>query len=145
MIRLRLFVVLLLILAYALAAATAAPAQAVEYSCKSFFVSAYQATDCMEALFSEDIPHVHGHLALGSVPPGNGFALGAVIEKKTHFVSPFAPPFTPDMRDSNPFPPPKDPDTGDKIDQGGYKSLFIPRLGAAISTNRSWIVSGSAD
>ena len=49
------------------------------------------------------------------------------------------------MRDSNPFPPPKDPDTGDKTDQGGYKSLFIPRLGAAFSTNGSWIVSGSAD
>lgn len=133
------FMVLLLTLGYALTAATAASAQAVEYSCKSFFVSVYQATDCVEALFSEDIPHVNGHLVMGSVPPGNGFALGAVIEKKTHFVSPFAPPVTPDMRDSNPFPPPKDPDTGDKTDQGGYKSLFIPKLGAAFSTNGSWI------
>lgn len=141
----RLLVVPLLTLGYPVIGTTAASAQAVEYSCKYFTASVYQATDCMEALFSEDIPHVHGHLTMGSVPPGNGFALGAVIEKKTHYVSPFAPAVTPDMRDSKPFPPPKDPDTGDQTDQGGYKSLFIPRLGAAISTNGSWIVSGSAD
>ena len=135
----------MVVLGYALTAATASSAQAVEYSCKYFFSNVYQATDCMEALFSEDMPYIHGHLTMGSVPPGNGFALGAVIEKPTHFVSPFAPWVPPDMRDGKVFPSPADPDTKQKIDQGGYKSLLVPKFGAAISTNGSWIVSGSAD
>jgi len=144
MTRLRLLAILMLVVGYALCA-TAASAQAVEYSCKYFFANVYQATDCMEALFSEDVPYVHGHLTMGSVPPGNGFALGAVIEKPTHFVSPFAPWILPDMRDQNVFPSPADPDTKQKTDQGGYKSLLIPKLGAVFSTNGSWIVSGTAD
>ena len=74
MTRLRLLVILILSLGYELTAASAASAQAVEYSCKYFFSNVYQATDCMEALFSEDMPYVHGHLTIGSVPPGNGFA-----------------------------------------------------------------------
>ncbi len=147
MTRLRLCLVLMLSFGCALTSVTAASAQAVEYSCKYFFVSVFQATDCMEAVFSEDMPYVHGHLTMGSVPPGNGFALGAVTEKPTHFVSPFAPWILPDMRDREPFPSPLDPDTKDekKPDPGGYKSLLVPKLGAAVSTNGSWIVSGSAD
>lgn len=145
MTRLRLLVILILSLGYELTAASAASAQAVEYSCKYFFSNVYQATDCMEALFSEDMPYVHGHLTIGSVPPGNGFALGALIEKPTHFVSPFAPWVPPDMRDEKVFQSPADPDTKQKIDQGGYKSLLVPKLGAAISTNGSWIVSGTGD
>ena len=141
---LRLLVIQMLAVGYALSA-TAASAQAVEYSCKYFFANVYQATDCMEALFSEDMPYVHGHLTMGSVPPGNGFALGAVIEKPTHFVSPFAPRIPPDMRDGKVFQSPSDPDTKEKSDRGGYKSLLVPKLGAAVSTNGSWIVSGTAD
>jgi len=57
MTRLRLLVILLIAFGFALAA-TAASAQAVEYSCKYFFVNVYQATDCMEALFNEDMPYV---------------------------------------------------------------------------------------
>jgi hypothetical protein len=144
MTRLRLLVILMLAVAYALSATTAS-AQAVEYSCKYFFANVYQATDCMEALFSEDMPYIHGHLTMGSVPPGNGFALGAVIEKPTHFVSPFAPWIPPDMRDVKLSQPLPDPDKKEKTDQGGYKSLLVPKLGAAISTNGSWIVSGTAD
>jgi hypothetical protein len=136
---------LLVVLFLSLATTSVASAQAVEYSCKYFLSSVYQATDCMEALFSEDMPYVHGHLTLGSVPPGNGFALGAVIEKPTHFVSPFALWVRPDMRDGNVFPSPADPDTKEKSDQGGYKSLLVPKLGAAASTNGSWIVSGTGD
>jgi hypothetical protein len=97
--------------------------------------------DCVEAIFSEDPVH----LTVGSVPPGNGFALGVVAEKPVHFVSPFAPEVIPDMRNKTPFPEPADPDTGEKTDRGGYKSLFIPRLGAAVSTNGSWYVSGNGD
>ena len=102
MTRLR-FVILTLSLGYALIAANTVSAQAVEYSCKYFTKSVFQATDCMEALFSEDMPYLHGHLATGSVPPGNGFALGVVIEKPTHYVSPFAPQVPPDMRDKDLF------------------------------------------
>lgn len=145
--RRRMLVLLILSLAYKFAAATPASAQAVEYSCKYFFKNPYQATDCMEALFSEEMPYVHGHLTMGSVPPGNGFALGAVIERPTHFVSPFAPPIPPDMRDKDPFPLPVDPDTKERPepDPGGRKSLLVPRLAAAVSTNGSWIVNGTAD
>lgn len=135
---------LLLGVACALSATTAS-AQAVEYSCKNFFANVYQATDCLEALFSEDMPYIHGHLTMGSVPPGNGFALGVVIEKPTHFVSPFAPWVPPDMRDARLSPPLPDPDGKEKTDQGGYKSLLVPKLGAALSTNGSWIVSGTED
>ncbi len=147
MTRLRLRLVLTLSFGWALTSATAASAQAVEYSCKYFFASVFQATDCMEALFSEDMPYVHGHLTIGSVPPGNGFALGAVIEKPTHFVSPFAPWITPDMRhkDEKLSAMPAVPDAKLEADQDGYKSLLVPKLGAAVSTNGSWIVSGSAD
>jgi hypothetical protein len=144
MTRLRLHVILMLALGYALTA-TAACAQAVQYSCKYFFDNVFQATDCMEALFSQDMPYVHGHLTMGSVPPGNGFALGAVIEKPTHFVSPFAASIPPDMRDPKGFQLPPDPDKKEKSDQGGVKSLLVPKLGAAFSTNGSWIVSGTAD
>jgi hypothetical protein len=141
----RLRLLLILSLGYALTTASTVSAQAVEYSCKYFSKSVFQATDCMEALFSEDMPYLHGHLTMGSVPPGNGFALGVVVEKPTHFVSPFAPSVPPDMRDKNLFVPPADPDTKEKVDQGGYKSLFVPKLGAAVSTNGSWIVSGTGD
>lgn len=141
----RLLLLLILSLVYALTAASAVSAQAVEYSCKYFSKSVFQATDCMEALFSEDMPYLHGHLTMGSVPPGNGFALGVVIEKPTHFVSPFAPLIPPDMRDKDIFEPPADPDTKEKADRGGYTSLLVPKLGAAISTNGSWIVSGPGD
>jgi hypothetical protein len=143
--RIRFLVILTLSLGYALTAASTVSAQAVEYSCKYFSKSVFQATDCMEALFSEDMPYLHGHLAMGSVPPGNGFALGVVIEKPTHFVSPFAPQVPPDMRDKDLFQPPADPDTKEKADRGGYKSLFVPKLGAAVSTNGSWIISGTGD
>jgi len=117
-----------------------AHAQSAQYSCKYFF-HLHQAADCVEALFSEDPVH----LVFGSVPPGNGFALGAVWEKPTHFVSPLAPEVVPNMRDQTVFPSPADPDTGQKKDRGGYKSLFIPRLGAAVSTNGSWYVTGTGD
>jgi hypothetical protein len=40
--------------------------------------------DCLEALFSNS----NWHFTLSSVPPGNGFVLGGVAERKTHYVSP---------------------------------------------------------
>jgi hypothetical protein len=38
----------------------AALAQSAEYSCPHF-PHIHQAIDCLEALFSEDLPDVHGH------------------------------------------------------------------------------------
>jgi hypothetical protein len=119
---------------------SAAHAQSAEYSCK-YIPYLHQTLDCIEAIFSEDPVH----LTFGSVPPGNGVALGVVWERPTHFVSAFAPQVIPDMRDRVIFPDPVDPDTKAKVDRGGYKSLFVPRLGAAVSTNGSWYVNGSAD
>ena len=46
----RLRLLLILSLGYALTAASAVSAQAVEYSCKYFSKSVFQATDCMEAV-----------------------------------------------------------------------------------------------
>jgi hypothetical protein len=40
--------------------------------------------NCLEALFSNS----NFHFTLSSVPPGNGFVLGGVAERKTHYVSP---------------------------------------------------------
>ena len=45
----------------------------------------HYAIDCGEALFSEDPLH----LTFSSMPPGNGFALGLVLEQNSHYVSPF--------------------------------------------------------
>ncbi len=135
----RLSCFLLLLFGFTGVFSTTAHPQSMEYSCKHFF-HLHQGIDCVEALFSED-PF---HLVFGSVPPGNGVAIGAVWQKPIHFVSPFAPAVTPDMRDSAVFPLPKDPGTKE-TDRGGYKSLLLPRLGAAASTNGSWYLTGSAD
>ena len=137
-------VVVVLLTAFA---ARGALAQSAEYSCPHF-PHIHQAIDCLEALFSEDLPYVHGHFILGSVPPGNGFALGFVVEKPEHFVSAFSPEISVDLRNSNSaaFPFPKNPENGGSSrDQGGFKSLFIPRLAVAASYNGSWYISGSGD
>lgn len=122
-------------------------AQSAQYSCPHFGQGVHQAVDCIEALFSEDLPYLHGHFILGSVPPGNGFAMGVVIENPEHFVSPFATRLAPDLRDTD-TPAnhiPMDPEGKQGNDLGGFKSLFVPRLVAAASLNGSWYVSGSGD
>src|ERR1700727_1107609 len=106
MTRIRFLVILTLSLGYALTAASTVSAKAVECSCTYFSKSVFQATDCMEALFSDAMPYRHGHHAMGSVPPANGFALVVVIDKPTHFVSPVAPQVPPSMRDKDLFQPP---------------------------------------
>jgi hypothetical protein len=128
-------------------AACSALAQSAQYSCPNV-PQIHQTIDCLEALFSQDLPYVHGHFIVGSVPPGNGFALGFVIEKPEHFVSPFSPEVPADLRDPNSrvFPFPKDPDDPVQLrDPGGFKSLFIPRLAAAAALNGSWYISGTGD
>lgn len=60
------------------------------HTCRSFAENPHDAVDCLEALFSEDPLH----LTFSGMPPGNGFAVGGVLEQNTHFVSPFAGPMT---------------------------------------------------
>jgi hypothetical protein len=115
-------------------------AQSKKYSCPHFFHT-HQAFDCIEALFSEDPVH----LIVGSVPPGNGFALGAVAERPTHFVSSFAPMIASDVRSDDPVGTAIDRGPGNTTDPGGYKSLFVPRVAAAVSLNGSFYVTGGFD
>ena len=135
------FLLLLLVLALWLLGGTMAlQAQSKKYSCPQFFHT-HQAIDCLEALFSEDPVH----LMVGSVPPGNGFSLGAVAEKPTHFVSPFAPYIEPDTRDRDPVGTAIDRGKESPADLGGYKSLVVPRIAAAASLNGSFYVTGNID
>src|SRR5690349_12902631 len=69
-------------------------AQTMKYSCPNFFADIHQSLDCIEALFSE----TPAHLTFSGVPPGNGMALGGVLEDKIHYVSPFVPRPDPDLR-----------------------------------------------
>ena len=120
-------------------------AQSSEYSCPHFF-HLHQAVDCVEALFSEDAaPLLYTHFTLGSVPPGNGFALGLITEKPTHFVSAFTPFTPPDMRESDIFVVPAALADPEASKTGGRKSYFVPRIGEAVSTNGSWYVTGGFD
>ena len=60
--------------------------QAQSYdSCPGFWSEGiHLKIDCVEALFSAS----PAHFTFSSVPPGNGLALGGVLESETHFVSP---------------------------------------------------------
>jgi len=67
--------------------APSALARAQSYdSCKDFDGNLHTDFDCIEALFSAS----PAHLTFSSMPPGNGFAIGGVLEQNNHYVSPFA-------------------------------------------------------
>jgi hypothetical protein len=110
-----------------------ASAQTMKYSCPNFFVDIHQSFDCIEAIFSE----TPAHLTFSGVPPGNGMALGGVLEDQIHYVSPFVPKPDPDLRAAS-FQ--LEPDF-----EPGYKSLAHPYLTVAGSTNGSWFASGGLD
>ncbi|MGB7024651.1 MAG: hypothetical protein WBD73_12705, partial [Candidatus Acidiferrales bacterium] len=110
-----------------------ASAQTMKYSCPHFFADIHQSLDCIEALFSE----TPAHLTFSSVPPGNGMALGGVLEDKIHYVSPFAATPDPDLRAGS-FQ--LEPDF-----EAGYKSLVHLYVTVAGSTNGSWFASGGLD
>jgi hypothetical protein len=125
-----------------------ATGQTAKLSCPYFFDNLHQATDCLEAIFSEDDRSLYyTHLTVGSVPPGNGFSLGIVTADPTHFVSAFAPRTLPDMRKTNPniFAVRSDAAFPDQPNSGGRKSLFVPRVSVAASTNGSWYATGGFD
>jgi hypothetical protein len=124
-----------------------ATGQTAKLSCRHFFDNLHQTTDCLEAIFSEDDKPLYTHLTVGSVPPGNGFSLGFLTADPTHFVSAFAPRTLPDMRKTNPqiFVVPSDEAPPDQPNSGGRKSLFVPRVSVAASTNGSWYATGGFD
>ena len=124
-----------------------AKSQTAKLSCPYFFDNLHQATDCLEAIFSEDDRPLYTHLTVGSVPPGNGFALGIVTADPTHFISAYAPRTLPDLRktNSNIFIVPSDVAHPDQPNSGGRKSLFVPRVSVAASTNGSWYATGGFD
>lgn len=104
-----------------------AAGQRVEDSCHAFFDDAHQSLDCVEAVFTQtDIPYGFPHLTVSSVPPGNGFPIGIVWDKRNYFVS------SPFYDQSQPNKPSE-----------GYKSLVDATAGAVISTNGSWYASGA--
>jgi hypothetical protein len=121
-----------------------AQAQSAEYSCPNFF-HVHKALDCIEAIFSEDSAPLYTHFVVGSVPPGNGFALGLITENPIHFVSAFTPTTPPDMRDPNIFVVPSAIADPNGLREGGRKSYFVPRIGEAVSTDGSWYVAGGFD
>lgn len=104
--------------------------------CKALY-NPYDATDCIEALFSRDPVH----LTLSSLPPGNGFAIGAVLEQSTHHVSPFTLPITTVLKKG--FAGPEEPDYTMK-DVPALGSLWSTdaRLAAVFSMNGSWMTTG---
>lgn len=89
-------------------------------------------TDCLEALFSQDPIH----LTVSSLPPGNGMAMGIVLDQQRHYLTTFRPP------QQSVF----DPDSAKR--QGKFEpqaSLgFVDANLAFIgSTNLSWVATGS--
>lgn len=102
-------------------------AQRVEDSCHAFFDDRHQALDCAEALFTQtDIPHYLPHLTVSSIPPGNGFPIGVVYEKRTNYVS-------------SPF----NAQGGAETPTQGHKSLVDAKAALVGSTNASWYATGS--
>jgi hypothetical protein len=88
--------------------------------------------DCLEALFSQNPIH----LTVSSLPPGNGLAVGVILEEQRHYLTTFDPP------QNSTF----DPDPSKR--QGTFErqaklGLVDARLAVIGSTNLSWATTGS--
>ena len=107
------------------------------HTCPAFFQNPHDTLDCLEALFSEDPLH----LTFSGMPPGNGIALGAVLEQNTHYVSPFAPPII--IRVTPGEKPPPEPNTSTSaLPSLGSLWSADARLSAIVSDNGSWAATG---
>jgi hypothetical protein len=105
-------------------------------TCKSFY-NPHNALDCGEALFSRD----PAHLTFSSMPPGNGFAIGGVLEQNTHYISPFALPSTVVLTRGSAGP--QQPDSSIKnVPSLGSLWSADGRLAAIFSMNGSWLTTG---
>jgi hypothetical protein len=107
------------------------------HTCHSFAENPHDALDCLEALFSED----PAHLTFSGMSPGNGFALGGVLEQNTHYVSPFAAPITTRLTPGNAAPQQPNTSTSNLPALGSLWSAD-GRLSAIVSLNGSWATTG---
>ena len=112
--------------------------QAQSYdSCKNFSGNLHTKIDCIEAIFSASPEH----LTFSSMPPGNGFAIGGVLEQNNHYVSPFALPGTVRLSSGNAAERPPDYSPGQLPSLGSLWSAD-GRLAAVGSINGSWLATG---
>ncbi|MGD0647149.1 MAG: hypothetical protein ABR971_04070 [Acidobacteriaceae bacterium] len=107
------------------------------HTCRSFAENPHDAADCLEALFSEDPLH----LTFSGMPPGNGFAVGGVLEQNTHFVSPFAGPMTTRLTPGTAALQPPNTSTSNIPSLGSLWSAD-GRVSAIVSFNGSWTTVG---
>jgi hypothetical protein len=89
-------------------------------------------TDCVEALFSQDPVH----LTVSSVPPGNGIAIGIVVDQQKHYLTTYAVPEQPDF---NPDSAQRD----GKFERRASLGLVDSKLAFIGTTNLSWVATGS--
>jgi len=118
----------------------AAMSQAQSYdSCQGFSKDDLHAKiDCLEAWFSAS----PAHLTFSSLPPGNGIAIGGVLEQNNHYVSPFAPPGTPRIAPGKSVPAGMDAST-DNVPSLGSLWSADGRIATVFSTNGSWLATGT--
>ena len=107
------------------------------HTCRSFTENPHDTLDCLEALFSED----PAHLTFSGMPPGNGFAVGGVLEQNKHFVSPFAGPITTRLAPGTAALQPPSTSTAHIPALGSLWSAD-GRLSAIVSFNGSWTTTG---
>jgi hypothetical protein len=129
--RLRLSLVLAILLSSALARAQ------TFHTCPAFFQNPHDTLDCLEAIFSEDPLHA----TFSGMPPGNGIAVGAVLEQNTHYVSPFAPPTTTRLAPGTAELQPPNTSTSTVPALGSLWSAD-GRISAIGSANGSWAATG---
>lgn len=89
-------------------------------------------TDCLEALFSQNPVH----LTVSSVPPGNGMALGIVLDEQRHYLTTFSPP------QNTVFDPDPTKRQG-KFEPQASLGLVDAKLALVGTTNLSWVATGS--
>jgi hypothetical protein len=120
----------------AVTAVLGSPAAAQEYAhCKDFFTNSNinDRIDCLEAYFSAS----PAHFTFSGMPPGNGVALGGVLEQQNHFVSPYA-------RSITPLITPGEPTRAVPPDfQKGSLWATDARLAVIGSYNGSWAATGT--
>ncbi len=107
-------------------------------TCKYFSQNPHDALDCVEAAFSAS----PAHLTFSSMPPGNGFAVGGVLEQNTHYVSPFAFATKPTLVSGSPGPVLPTGSTSSLPSLGSLWSADA-RLAAVFSMNGSWLTTGN--
>lgn len=89
-------------------------------------------TDCVEALFSQNPIH----FTVSSLPPGNGIALGVVLDQQRHYLTTF----TPSQESVFNSDPTKRQGTFEPQASLGFVDAKLALIG---STNLSWVATGS--